>query len=437
MFGIARLNTLAKAATTSSPYWILSYSQTGSAENQAQRMSIDSGGNVLVGYSLTDPTLINTVNDTALVKFNSSGVHQWTRRVNPSGRQGNVIHVMTASTGAHYMFVSGLNSSGVSSAWLYGFDSSGTILTSRSINHTTSASSAAGAMNNNGDTLYAVTSTGTASFTAGTDSAQIKKLTIGGTVSWTRQYSNGTVFENPLAIAANGTNVAVASLNGTANTNIINYSDAGTLSYQRSLVTTRARRLKLLSSGTLITFGHNTAVTTLYLNSIVSAGTSFNWQKSWSGSLPLDMWIDDSETFIYTVSTNAGDIQIQKFNVSDGATQYQRTITFASTVSGSTQISAVAGDSTALYLGCRTALTTGTETKDFIFKLPLDGSLTGTYTVDGTSITYATTTITISNTSLTFNTSTTFTLSTVTSTTTSQTNPTPGTSANTTTTVSI
>jgi hypothetical protein len=332
---------------------------------------------------------------------------------------------------------------------LFSVNSSGTTQSYRSLNHTLSTASNGTAMTNLSDTIYYCTVTGSAGVTNTTSTGQIHKASLAGVVSWTRQLTNTSTIEYALGMAHNGTYVVSAFQTPAANqTNIIMYNDSGTLTYQRKLNVTIVSRIQPCVNATLTTnvicIGRDSANTVIHLINFNASGT-VAWSKSWPGLVfggPLGnsgLWVDSTATYAYalTMDTGSSTPEIQRINTLTGAADWQRRITFTGITAGQTRAQSITGDANSLYISCDIVLTTGTESKNFIFKVPLDGSLTGSYTVDGVSISYASATITISNLTTTFAVATDFTLSTVTADTTALANPTVGSVGNTTTTVSI
>jgi hypothetical protein len=445
MFGIARLNTLSKNGTET-PFWILSYSKTGTAGNIIKSITTDNEGNVITGWGLSDTTLVGSIQDAALIKFNKFGVHQWTRRVNPMGTTSRGIYATTSSAGLHYLYVQGnyTDTASLQYSNLYAVNSTGTFQSYISLNHIANQGNAQ-AMFNYADNIYYSTILGTAGITFTTSTGVIHKSSLGGTVAWARQLTNTGINEYSSDIVADGSYVITAIPNA-GTTVIIAYNDAGTLQYQRTIASTEIRKIAACSNATLgqyyFCLGQNAAGTIIYLLSISPSGTLPTSAKQWTAGgyqSQVSLWVDAPGEYVYTLNTDtAGSVaNIQKFDTLNLGTTWQRNITFTSINAGQTRAISITGDSDSLYIGVEIQLTASNETKSLLFKIPQDGTKTGTYTVDGVSITYASATITITSFTTTFTTATTYTLSTVTATSTALATPTVGTVANTTTTVTI
>lgn len=132
-----------------------------------------------------------------------------------------------------------------------------------------------------------------------------------------------------------------------------------------------------------------------YISKYNTSGT-IQWQKQYvSGSSLQDLIyysiaIDPSEQYIYCVgqdtSSGSADTIITKLSIS-GTLIYHRKIS-AST--NTVEPGSIYVDANAMYISGSIITTGVTGRKPFIFKLPLDGSRTGTYTVGSTTITYST-----------------------------------------------
>jgi hypothetical protein len=102
----------------------------------------------------------------------------------------------------------------------------------------------------------------------------------------------------------------------------------------------------------------------------------------------------DSNNSVYTCGySDSNNAQLAKYD-SSGNLQWQRSITTPSQVYA---ISIKIDRSNNLYVGM---------TNNYFAKLPSDGSLTGTYSVGGASVTYQTSTLTSNSTGLSFRSST-------------------------------
>jgi len=132
-----------------------------------------------------------------------------------------------------------------------------------------------------------------------------------------------------------------------------------------------------------------------YISKYNTSGT-IQWQKQYApGSLNdltyFNITIDPSEQYIYCVGQNttssSGIVIITKLDIS-GTLIYHRSLSIGS--SSYIEPGSIYVDANAMYISGNMQITGATGQKPFIFKLPLDGSRTGTYTVGSTTITYST-----------------------------------------------
>lgn len=139
------------------------------------------------------------------------------------------------------------------------------------------------------------------------------------------------------------------------------------------------------------------------LTKLNSSGT-VQWSKSLKNSTTVndsfqDVTLDPSQNYLYAVgSTASNSVLIAKFDLS-GNLIFQRTLDFLAGSSGwSIQV-----DSNSMYIGARAARSGLSQ--NFTAKLPNDGSKTGTYSLGGTNVVYASSSLTLADETLTVSTS--------------------------------
>jgi hypothetical protein len=295
------------------------------------------------------PYLVGTIGtnyDLLLTKYSALGSQQWGRKISGDGGGGYDI----AFDGSDNIYVVGQNGSiGSYDGLIAKYNSSGTLQWQRTLGY----ASTLDAIN-----AIAVTSTG-AIYIAGsnTNGGFVAKYNTSGTIQWQREI-----------VDAYGCELDGIALDSSENAYAVGYTDLGNL-------TPRLILAKYNSSGTL------------------------QWQKKISSSGSSDVEghciAVDSSGNSYVGGAAVGNMLLAKFN-SSGTQSWQRTITYDSVgsealgicLNSDASILYVAGDCNSKYI-------------NIFAKLPVDGSLTGSYTLDGNTVTYATSSYTVATSTLT------------------------------------
>ena len=144
------------------------------------------------------------------------------------------------------------------------------------------------------------------------------------------------------------------------------------------------------SDNVYVTGGHYSSYYSFYSAKVNSGGSSLAWGKVYdsSGSFGGPVAVDssgNSYTGAYSQSGNDNMSVIVKHN-SGGTLQWQRTINKVNTTDSDFR-TALHIDNTGDFYGVGSATNT-TDQDSIVYKLPLDGTKTGTYTVGGRSIVY-------------------------------------------------
>ena len=238
---------------------------------------------------------------------------------------------------------------------------------------------------------------------------QIAKYNTNGTIQWQRQLSStSNEVANAVTVDASS-NVYISgySVFGSYQAlQIAKYNTSGSLQWQKVLGasgSTDANGVTVDSSGNVYICGSYR--TTGFEFSIQIAKYDTNGALQWQRSLGSNGVSDlgrgasvDKNGNVYVCGSSGSNLQIAKYDTS-GTLQWQRRITASVSVGRSI----VVDTSENMYV-CGNSNVSGQNS--FVFaKLPGSGAKTGTYTVGGYSITYASSSLTDSTSSLTDSTS--------------------------------
>jgi hypothetical protein len=333
-------------------YILTKYSDTGSIQSLKQKLASFPGGNIPYWVGLDSSSniymggmaysVVASTYGTEIVKFNSSGAIQWQKNIYST--QG-----IFSSRGASFAI-----------------DSS--------------------------DNIYFHASSYDNPYT-GKGSALTVKLNSSGSILWQKELrpSASTVQNRALVVDSSG-NVYVSSLIDSSSSLIAKYNSSGTLQWQKSFASSSPDTgMGLDSSGNLYvafqqTVSTNKRSTLMKLN---SSGT-VQWQRyqdyggSHNEASQQSIAVDSSDN-IYIYGYQSSDkLWIGKYDTS-GTIQWKRQITTpvqcyptTITVRGSTEFAVAWYEGSNAYMAA----------------LPVDGSKTGTYSINGKSFTYVAATFT-------------------------------------------
>lgn len=403
--------TVTDSVTNALNYWITSIvdTTTTTAPIRTYDITIDTSGNVYI-TGLGDTSSIS--NAVLLVKYNNFGVLQWQRMLEiPSitelGRGITVDASGNIYIAATYDETSSTSGKGV----LIKYDASGNLLFQSTYQPTSVYTQAwAVALDSTGANAYSVGLLGY----AGSD-LFIAKHNSSGTAQWMQGLSGGGIYDwaKGVVVDSSGNIVAAGSYGAlVSSTNygyalIVKYDSSGNQLYKKRFTDTTAQRdstfnsIALDSSGNIYCCGtavYNAASgSDIIILSKFDSSANLLWTKGLYNT-DFNTYPDgygvavDSDSMVYIIGSapnfNPDRIIIAKYD-SSGALQWQKFIAVSGydLTSGANRPSKIAVDSGSVYI--TTSSMSGSPTFSLILKLPKDGSLTGTYSVGGYSVTYS------------------------------------------------
>lgn len=361
----------------------------GGGNDSGQGIKFDSSGNIYVASTFS------SAGDVGVVKYNSSGVVQWQRRLASAGYDTGLDLALDSSLN---VYVCGQSAG---TMLLAKYNSSGAIQWQRTLG-TTSGQASAVALDSSGNPHIV----GYSYFSAQeTYYLVLAKYDTSGNIQWQRRL--GTEFNtgSGIAIDSSGNIFVTAESNGRIF--VAKYNSSGTIQWQiKSTVSAEGRNITVDSSGNIYVLGKQNNPGVAIVIKMDTNG-SILWQRSITPSqnnAVLDGIAIDSLFNVYVSGETPGlsgsgrDMLLAKFN-SSGTVQWQRALaghdsdySYAVAVDSLGSI-AFAADT---WLGSYGML---------IGVVPGDGSKTGTYTVGSQSFNYYVGNATIAASSLAFSTS--------------------------------
>lgn len=363
----------------------------GSGSDSAYSVAVDSSGNV---YVLGISNAIGTYT-AQLAKYDNSGAIQWQRRLGGGTSTSDYTSVAVDSSGNAYICGAN-NSSGNNDFQIAKYNTSGAIQWQRRLGSASTEYGLSAAVDGSGNVYVC-------GYTESNNGSVIAKYDTSGVIQWQRTLGGSGISSISRSVAVDSSgNVYVCGQYNISLTNsfqIVKYDTSGTLQWQRRLGT-EASGLSVAvdSSSNVYVCGWNATSNVTYDFQVAKYNTSgaLQWQRTLASSSEADqansVAVDGSgNVYVCGYSSNTGtssDFQLAKYNTS-GAIQWQRR--FGGSAFDSGESIAVDGSGN-MYICGRSR---GGGTLDFLIaKLPGDGSLTGTYSVGGYSITYAASTLT-------------------------------------------
>jgi hypothetical protein len=391
MSGIQLMFLGGAGANTSS--WIGLFG-LNSASDRGQGCAIDSSGNMYVGG-------FRAALYWEIAKYNSSGTLQWQKTITSTGSGGTsqAQSLETDSSGNVYI-CGGLYTSTTPDFSLVKYDTNGTLLWQRrAIENASNSSSGWGvALNSAGSYISTV------GYMKNVPCALQWDSSGSGVYS---TYPDGSVTSGiwrSVAVDSSGNTYAFGYVyNGTYNVPFL-------IKYNSSFVSQSVRSYDIGSTG--VGTGIVAAVSGSYYvcGYYTSGGNAFVAKLTSSGAVTWSRFLTGSSTQWNSIAVDASDnvylcgqdatadlthIQLAKYD-SSGNIQWQRKISNSSAYSSTSygQSIKVSAFGFMYVCGYSTQATTGDF---FVAKLPTDGSKTGTYSIGGYSMTYASSSLTDSD----------------------------------------
>ena len=390
--------TVSTIVQTGSSAWIATL---GIAQEYAKDIAIDSSGNVYItGYASTGASS----REMLIAKYNSLGVIQWQRYLGGSGTdQGHGIAVDSSGN----VYVTGALFS-PDTVVIAKYNSSGVIQWQRTLG---------GSGNHEGhgievDSSGNVYVTGKHYITGG-GQVLIVKYNSSGTLQWQRIVSGGTDNQGKDIKVDSSGNIYIVGYTRTNATYhdllVMKLDSSASILWQRSVTTTsneddQGHALAIDDSGNVYVTGQASDGNVKCFTAKFNSSGTIQWQRTLDGSTQHDQGhgiaVDSSGNVYITgfgawTSSKSYEILIAKYN-SSGTLQYQRTLGGG----GGTYESAegmVIDSSGNLHIVAWQAYN---GDGSYIIKLPSDGSLTGSYSTPGYTLTYAASSLTGANSSL-------------------------------------
>jgi len=402
------LGILNSAAGSAIKYWITSLTETSARPVLGRGIAIDSGGNSLVcGTHST-----STAPFMSVIKQDPAGAVLWQRRFGTTGQIGVEGVAVDSSDNVYILGFTEQQGAGSADFALAKYNSAGTLQWQRNLGGT-SSDLGYGVAVDSSDNVYI---TGNESSTDGSSDIFLAKYNSAGTIQWQRGLGGASGSNNSFAIAIDSSNNAYlagnTNLQGAGSTDgvIAKYNSSGTIQWQRIIGGAGTEQLNAIavdsSSNVYVTgYSYDDPNLKVMLVKYNSAGT-LQWQKV-LGVNDYGWAVTTDSTGNVYVSGQTGsfgneNFLIAKYN-SSGTIQWQRK--FGNSNEAKSYAIAVDTEND-LYIFGQAHGISGSQDDMLLVKLPSDGSLTGTYDLDGDTMTYATTSLTAGTSSFTAATST-------------------------------
>jgi uncharacterized delta-60 repeat protein len=387
----------------------------GSSNDEGEGVATDSSDNILgVGFTST----VGTIRAFLMCKYDSNGIIQWQRMLNGTGQDRGYEVATDSSDNVYFLGYTASEGQGADELFLAKYNTSGTLQWQRRLGGSGGDIGLDLAFDSSDNVYVCGTTT---SDGAGSFDGVLAKYSPIGNLLWQRTLGDtGNDFFRGIAIdSSDGVYVSgeTASQGPGGNSAVlVKYNTSGTLQWQRILGGTSSDFLVALttdSSDNVYAGGRTGSQGAgnddLLITKYNSSGT-LQWQRI-LGAIARDrceaIAIDSSDNVYvlgFSLSAGAGeeDYLVAKYN-SSGVIQWQRLLGSATEDVG-LGIAVDTQDNLVLF-GRTNATDTGLD-DFFLAKLPNDGSLTGTYALDGRNFVYAAATLTAATSTLTGSTST-------------------------------
>lgn len=360
------------------------------------------GQQIVVDNSYNSYTTAQTnATDSSLVKYDFEGTVQWQRQLAGSGNNDQPYGIALDSSSNVY-FTGRTNSvgSGGLDILIAKYDNSGTLQWQRAFGGGSDENGFEIGLDSN-DNLYVIGSTKSAG--TGTQSYILSKWDSSGTIQWQRVLGgSGAESEPRLAIDSSGNIYGTGYTNtsgfGNLDMNVFKYDSSGNLQWQRTFGGSGndvATGIAVDSADNVYVTGYSNSSPAdgedMVLAKFNSSGT-LQWQRivGLGGSeVALDVTVDSLDNIYVSGrhsqnSQGSNDAAILKYD-SSGVIQWQRMIGGAD----EDYPYGIATDPAGNVYTIGFTRTTGAGGNDqFLTVIPADGSLTGTYVLDGANMVY-------------------------------------------------
>jgi uncharacterized delta-60 repeat protein len=398
------LGFLALAGAGGVTYWLSTLG--GAGQDYGRSVVTDSSNN---SYSLGDTRSTGAgTDDFLLSKRDPAGTIQWQRTLGGTGSEEGTSIAIDSSDNLYVLGETDSAGAGYDDFLLAKYNSSGTIQWQRVLGGASNYDqgySVAIDSSNNVYVLGYTSSTG-----AGGSDCLLAKYNSSGTIQWQRVLG-GAGNEEGYSIAIDSSdNLYVFGETSSAGAGgddflLAKYNSSGTIQWQRVLGGAsgeKAQSVAIDSSNNVYVFGETSSAglgsSDFLLAKYNSSGT-IQWQRIVGGasnefgeSVAID---SDNNVYVlgWTNSAGAGsyDFLIVKYN-SSGTIQWQRVL--GASISAEAAYSVTIDSDNNVYVLGSTASTGAGGNDSLLAKLPSDGSLTGTYALDGVDFVYAASSLT-------------------------------------------
>lgn len=215
----------------------------------------------------------------------------------------------------------------------------------------------------------------------------VAKWNSSGTIQWQNAYYvSGLNYGRgqDIKLTSNGSTVYIAGgfgSNGSPNCALVKLNSSGAVQWGKNAYTGYGIRIAVDSSDNVIAFCSGS-----WLGKYNSSGT-LQWARNTGNmSVTMDVAVDPTGN-VYALTTNGSNtLYLMKYN-SSGTIQWQRSIT---RTGGALSLAQVSGSSRGMVATDTSVSFTATDNNQAVlFKLPVDGSLTGTHTIGSLAYVYA------------------------------------------------
>ena len=386
--GAFRLNTLATAAAVAGFTDTYYFGATVGDGNDNNNMIATDANSNMYGMMQTDSSTTIGNRDIYVWKRNSEGTFQWARKLGVSGQSWTTGGIAADSSGNVYCLFDNNNYS----SYLFKLDSTGNISLAKTIKgddasyFTVSLSRGQNGIAVTGSKVHVIGYSGNSTYKTNIVTLNSSDLTH----SWTRQITAAGNAQNFGQVRADSSGNVYAMFGGGTSSYIVKYNSSGTIQWQKNIDYTSQDAVGSVavdSTGAVYVTG-NYSGSGMWFAKIASDAGSVSWTKTITdadvvASQP-QIQIDNNDN-VYVAGRTASNLAtfIAKFN-SSGTLDWRRTITPAQ--SNMINISSAIND----YAFYVIAGHNFSATRDsVVMKIPLDGTLTATKSLNSENFVYA------------------------------------------------